>query len=398
MPIYRYNAVAMDGSKTSGRMDAASEAQLGSLLNKEGLFLTGASLTEQHVNAPKLKLQEVADFCRQLAAMLSSGITLIRAMMIIEQRDSKPHIKKIYQAVIAELQRGSTLSDAMTKQGRAFPELLISMMRAGESSGRMDITAEKMANTFDKQHKLNQKLKSATTYPIILVVMIIGVILIIFTFVLPSFFTMFDSMDELPMPTQVVIAISNFLTHYYWLLGIVIGVAAGSLWYTFRLPGPKRQLDKLKLKLPKIGGLLGTIYTGRFARTLSSLYVSGIPMIQALTITRDTIGNKYIEWQFSGVIDALGNGRTLSQSIGGVDGFEKKLFSTILIGEESGRLEQMLESTADQYDYDSEMATTRLITMLEPILICVMAGIVAFVMISVMMPIYQLYQNIGAEA
>jgi type IV pilus assembly protein PilC len=318
--------------------------------------------------------------------------------MIIEQRDAKPHIKNIYSSVIDELQRGATLSEAMIKQGKAFPDLLINMMKAGESSGRMDITAQKMAVTFDKQHKLNQKLKSATTYPIILVVMIIGVILIIFTFVLPSFFTMFDSMDELPLPTQVVIGISNFLTHYFWLLGIVVGVLAGTLWYTFRLPTPKRYLDKIKLKLPKIGTLLSTIYTGRFARTLSSLYVSGIPMIQALTISRNTIGNKYIEWQFSGVIEALGNGRTLSQALGVVDGFEKKLHSTILIGEESGRLEQMLESTADQYDYDSEMATTRLITMLEPILICVMAGIVAFVMISVMMPIYQLYQNIGAEA
>jgi type IV pilus assembly protein PilC len=387
----------MDGKKTSGRIDAASEAQLGSMLNQEGLFLTSASLAEQKEKTPKLKVPEVAEFCRQLAAMLSSGITLIRAMMIIEQRDSKPRIKKIYQAVIAELQRGSTLSEAMTKQGRAFPELLINMMKAGESSGRMDITAQKMAVTFDKQHKLNSKLKSATTYPIILVVMIIGVILIIFTFVLPSFFTMFDSMDELPVPTKVVIGISNFLTHYFWLLGIVVAVAAGSLWYTFRLPTPKRWLDKVKLKLPKIGNLLSTIYTGRFARTLSSLYVSGIPMIQALSISRDTIGNKYIEWQFAGVIDALGNGRTLSQALGVVDGFEKKLHSTILIGEESGRLEQMLESTADQYDYDSEMATTRLITMLEPILICVMAGIVAFVMISVMMPIYQLYQNIGSD-
>jgi type IV pilus assembly protein PilC len=388
----------MDGTKTSGRMDAASEAQLGNMLNQDGLFLTSASLTEQKENTPKLKLQEVADFCRQLAAMLSSGITLIRAMMIIEQRDSKPHIKKIYQSVIAELQRGSTLSEAMAKQGKAFPELLISMMRAGESSGRMDITAQKMADTFDKQHKLNQKLKSATTYPTILVVMIIGVILIIFTFVLPSFFTMFDSMDELPAPTRVVIGISNFLTHYFWLLGVIVGACAGALWYTFSLPTPKRSLDKFKLDLPKIGNLLSTIYTGRFARTLSSLYVSGIPMIQALTISRDTIGNKYIEWQFSGVIDSLGNGRTLSQALSLVNGFEQKLYSTILIGEESGRLEQMLESTADQYDYDSEMATTRLITMLEPILICVMAAIVAFVMISVMLPIYQLYQNIGVEA
>jgi type IV pilus assembly protein PilC len=389
----------MNGKKTSGRMDAANEAQLGSLLNKEGLFLTSASLSEQTIGSTKLKIPEVADFCRQIAAMLASGITLIRAMMIIEQRDTKPHIRKVYQAIIADLQRGSTLSEAMAKQGAAFPELLINMMRAGESSGRMDITAQKMAVTFDKQHRLNQKLKSATTYPIILVVMVIGVVIIIFTFVLPSFFTMFDSLgSELPLPTQIVIAISTFLTHYFWLLAIIIGAAVGAGWYLLRLPGPKRQIDKIKLRLPKIGILLSTIYTGRFARTLSSLYVSGIPMIQALTISRNTIGNKYIEWQFDGVIDALGNGRTLSQALSAVDGFEKKLHSTILIGEESGRLEQMLESTADQYDYDSEMATTRMVTMLEPILICVMAGIVAFVMISVMLPIYQLYNTIGADA
>jgi type IV pilus assembly protein PilC len=398
MPIYRYSAVTMDGAKTSGRADAASEAQLGLMLKQEGLFLTGSSLLEQNVNTPKLKLQEVADFCRQLAAMLSSGITLTRAMMIIEQRDSKPHVKKIYQAVIAELQRGSTLSEAMAKQGKAFPELLISMMKAGESSGRMDITAQKMAVTFEKRHKLNQKLKNATTYPLILIVMIIGVVLIIFTFVLPSFFTMFDSMDELPVPTQIVIGISDFLTRYLWLVAIGVVVAVGALLYTFRLPAPRRFIDRLKLGLPKVGGLMRTIYTGRFARTLSSLYVSGIPMIQALTIARGTVGNKYIEWQFAGVIDALGNGRTLSQALGAVDGFEEKLNSTLLIGEESGRLEQMLESVADQYDYDSDIATSRLITILEPILICVMAGIVAFVMISVMLPIYQLYQNIGAEA
>ncbi|MDR1495436.1 MAG: type II secretion system F family protein [Clostridiales Family XIII bacterium] len=379
-------------------MNAASEAQLGSLLNKEGLFLTSATLNEARVNMPKMKTNEVADFCRQLAAMLSSGITLIRAMMIIEQRDSKPHIKKIYQAMIAELQRGTTLSETMAKQGKAFPELLISMMRAGESSGRMDVTAHKMADTFDKQHKLNQKLRSATVYPIILVIMIVGVVLIIFTFVLPNFFSMFESMDSLPLPTRAVMGISHFLTNYYWLLGIIIGVIAGVLWYTFRQPVPKRWLHKVLLRLPKIGILLSTIYTGRFARTLSSLYVSGIPMIQALTIARNTVGNKYIEWQFDDVIDALGNGRTLSQALSGVNGFERKLLSTILIGEESGRLEQMLESTADQYDYDSEMATTRLITMLEPTLIVFMAGIVAFVMISVMMPIFQLYQNIGAGA
>jgi type IV pilus assembly protein PilC len=398
MPLYKYSAVAMDGTRMNGRMEAADESQLGSILSGDGLFLMGASPFDERKRHSKLTMPEVSDFCRQLAAMLSSGIPLIRAMMIIEQRDAKPHVKKIYQEMIAELQRGSTLSESMLKQAGTFPELLINMIKAGESSGRLDITALKMADAFGKQHKLNQKLKSATTYPIILVVMIIVVMLVIFTFVLPSFFGMFDSMGELPFPTRIVIAISNFLTHYFWLLGIAAAACAAALWYTFRLPAPRMWLDKRKLKFLKIGHLLSTIYTGRFARTLASLYVSGIPMIQALRIARGTIGNTYIEQQFDSVIDALGNGRTLSQALGSVDGFERKLHSTILIGEESGRLEQMLESTADQYDYDSEMATTRKITMLEPILICIMAGVVAFVMISVMLPIYQLYQNIGAGA
>jgi type IV pilus assembly protein PilC len=343
----------------------------------------------------KLKTAELADFCRQLAAMLSSGITLIRAMMIIARRDTKPHIKKVYEALIEDLQRGAPLSEAMAHRDRAFPELLISMIRAGESSGRMDVTALKMANTFDKKHRLDSKIKSATTYPIILIVLIVLVMIVIFTFVLPSFFDMFEGMS-LPLPTRVVLAISGFLTNHFVGLTVGVAIAAASLIALFRQPGPKQKLDRFKLKIrPKVGKLLSTIYTARFARTMASLYVSGIPMIQALNIARGTIGNKYIEKQFDEVIYDLGNGRTLSQALGKVDGFESKLYSTILIGEESGRLEQMLESVADQFDYDSEMASQRLVTMLEPILIVVMAVVVAFVMISVMMPIYQMYQNIG---
>jgi type IV pilus assembly protein PilC len=397
MPVYKYNAVAVDGSKRNGRVEAANETQLTSLLSRDGLFLLHASTSEKTTKSIKLKTPEIADFCRQLAAMLSSGITLIRAMMIIAGRDTKPHIKKVYEAVISDLQRGSTLSESMTHQGKAFPELLINMMKAGESSGRMDITATKMADQFDKQHRLDGKIKSATTYPIILVVLIVLVMIVIFTFVLPTFFEMFEDM-VLPLPTRIVIAISEFLTHNF--IGLIVGVfvaVAFLLWF-FRQPKPRRAFDHFKLKIPKIGGLLRIIYTSRFARTLSSLYVSGIPMIQALSICRSTIGNKYIEKQFDTVIGDLGNGRTLSQALAKVDGFDKKLNSTIMIGEESGRLEQMLESVSDQFDYDSEMASQRLVTMLEPILIVVMAVIVAFVMISVMMPIYQMYSSVGADA
>jgi type IV pilus assembly protein PilC len=397
MPVYKYNAIALDGTKRRGSVEAADESQLSGLLSQNGLFLVSATSKSEQKYGTKLRTREIADFCRQLSAMLASGITLIRAMQIIAQRDAKPKVKAVYEALIRELQRGATLSEAMAAQGKAFPELLVNMIRAGESSGRLDVTTQKMADQYDKQYKLDGKIKSATTYPVILIVMIVIVMIVIFTFVLPTFFEMFEGMS-LPTPTRIVLAISNFLTHHFVQFAAGVGIAVALFIAVLGMPAPKLACDHLKLKLPRIGKLLSIIYTSRFARTLASLYISGIPMIQALNVCRGTIGNKYLEQQFDGIVVALGNGRTLSQALTGVQGFDRKLLSTIMIGEESGRLEQMLDSVSDQYDYDSEMASQRLVTILEPILIVVMAAIVAFVMISVMMPIYQMYSNIGAEA
>jgi len=397
MPLYKYDAIALDGSKQNGKAEAAGMEQLAVLLRGENLFLVGAKPFEAKTAWQKLKTDELSDFCRQLGAMLSSGINLIRAMLILSQRDIKPHMKKIYDSLIEDLQRGSTLSEAMAMRGNAFPDLLINMIKAGEQTGRLDQSCEKMAQQFDKDHRLNQKIKSATMYPIILIVLIIGVILIIFTFVIPKFMDMFKGM-ELPLPTRIVMAMSDFLTSYGIIaLAVVITISA-ILMYVFRQPAPRKKLDFVKTRIPKIGKLFQTIYTARFARTLASLYVSGIPMIQALTIAQATIGNKYIESQFREVIEHLGNGRTLSQSISVIDGFETKLRSTIMIGEESGRLEHMLESVADQFDYDSEMASGRMVAMIEPVLIVVMAGIVGLVIISVMLPIFQMYQAVEGGA
>jgi type IV pilus assembly protein PilC len=397
MPIYKYSAVTLNGAKQSGSIEAASVDALTDALKNENLFLTKYSTAKVKAETRKLKISEVADFCRELGAMLSAGIMLIRAMNILTQRATlKPYIKKIYEDIILDLQRGSTLSESLAARGKAFPELLISMIRAGENTGKLDATCDKMAITYDKEYRLNGKVKQAMVYPAILVVLIIGVILIIFTFVLPQFMGLFEGM-ELPLPTKLVMGFSDFLTTYgLWVLIGVLIVAALFI-YLLQQPKPRLLFDHFKLRIPKVGQLLRTIYTARFARTLSSLYVSGISMIQALTIARTTVGNKYIDAQFDEVIEALGNGRTLSQALATVDGFESKLRSTVLIGEESGNLEKMLESVAEQYEYDAEVATQSLVTMIEPILIVIMAVIVAFVIISVLMPIYQLYGEIGAE-
>ncbi|MDR3135846.1 MAG: type II secretion system F family protein [Coriobacteriales bacterium] len=395
MPQYKYHAVTLNGSQQSGRLEAATETQLSQLLFQRGLYLTSSRLMERSRRQRKIKLGRIADFCRQLAAMLSSGITLIRAIQIIEARDELAFTKKIYANLVEELRRGSTLSESMAKQGKAFPELLVNMMRAGENSGGIDTTALKMAETYDKQNRLNSKIRSAMIYPIILLVLIVLVIIVMFAFVVPTFGEMFPEESELPLPTVIMMSISNFLLNYWYVLAGGVVALAFILTTVFRRPKPKWFWHRLKLHSPVFGKLLRIIYTARFARTLSSLYTSGIPMIQALTIGRSTIGNTYIEGQFDTVLTELGNGRALSDALSNVEGFDTKLYATVAIGEESGRLEMMLDSVADQFDYESEIATQRLVSILEPVMIVIMAVVVLLVIISVLLPIFSMYSSLG---
>ena len=303
-------------------------------------------------------------------------------------------MKECYRRLYERLQQGRELSYAMDAEGNTFPKLLIRMIRSGEISGSLDTTLERMADHYEKEHKLRGKIKSAMTYPVILFFITVAVVVLIFTLILPQFFTLFEGI-ELPAITRLMIAISNSMTSYWYiyLIGLLIIIALSGFLVT--VPSVKRGLDHFKLKIPKIGKLMKIIYTARFARTLSSLYSSGLAMINALTIGGATIGNSYLQGQFPAVIEQVRNGEPLSASIQTITGFDAKLVSTIYIGEESGNLDDMLEAVADSFDYEAEMATTRLVTFIEPVMIIIMAVIVGGIMLSVMLPIMTLYQNIG---
>lgn len=398
MPNFKYTAKNLQGQTIRGAEEAADEHALAASLRDRGLFLLNQrDITREEQNAYKLKSNEVADFCRQVGTMLGAGISLTRALNIMLQRDMKLPIKQVYAGVYKALQRGEPVSDAMAAQGRAFPELLIAMFRAGESSGQLEKNAMRMAVHYEKDHKLKNKVKSATTYPIILIVLSVLVMILVFTVILPSFFDLFEGI-ELPVYTRIVIAISNVLTNYWYVVLIVVLclAAAGSL--LLRQPKIRRGVDHLKLKLPKIGRLMKIICTARFARTLCSLYTSGMSMVGALRISADTVGNRYLSTQFENMIREVRGGRALSSAIRLVDGFDPKLASIIFVGEETGRLDDMLESVADTFDYESEEALQKLVTILEPLLIVVLAVMIGFVMVSVMVPIYTLYNNVGTLA
>lgn len=324
--------------------------------------------------------------------MLGSGVSLIRAVSILVQRERKPKLKQIYTNLYRMLQQGKTLSMAMSEQKAAFPELMINMYRSGESSGQMEKVAMTMAVQYEKDYRIQTKLRNAMIYPIILGITTILVIIAVFVKIIPQFTQLFNGM-QLPLVTVIIQGLSDFMVHYwYWMLIVVLCVIA-AVSSLLRMERVRYAVDKKKLTLWKIGELMQTIYTARFARTLCSLYSSGVTILHALTIVRSTIGNTYIASQFDQVISIVKNGGALSQAIQSMDGFDSKLASSIFVGEESGKLDAMLTSLADEFDYEAEMATQRMISFMEPAMIVVLALFVLLVMLAVLLPIYQMYQN-----
>lgn len=399
MPAYQYRAARQNGKSVKGTAQAADPAALRADLREQGIFLISCEETKDKRDTKKMKAKQLAEFCRELGMMISSGVPLIRAISIMAQRDVKPQVKKVYTDLYRDLQKGMMLSEAMAAQGNVFPDLLINMYKASESTGGMDVTSKKMAAHFEKMHKINQKAVSAAVYPIILLVVTLVVLLVVFLAVLPKFFELYEDMDA-PMPaiTQFMLGLSKGIQSHWLVILIVILVLILVIKGLIAQPKVKAVLDRKKLGIPIVGKLLRTIYTSRFARTLSSSYSSGISMINALENTRDTIGNSYIAGQFDQLISDVREGQPLSASIGKIQGIDNKLPASILIGEETGRLDSMLESIADTFDYDAEIALQRMTTLMEPVMIILMAIVIGSVMISVMLPLPTLYNAIGSGA
>lgn len=396
MPKYQYLAQNIEGKKVRGEREAASLVQLYQSLREEELFLISYREKTQETRTKRIRPGELGEFCRELGTLQQAGVPLVKAMGIIAEEEK---IKKSHRKIYAELQRlirqGVSLSDAMEAQGGAFPDLMIQMFRAAESSGKMEQTAYRMAGYYEKEHKLGTKVKNAFVYPCVLLGMIIAVLIAIFVFVLPQFEDLFNQMDTLPWNTRFVLWLSGVLTNSLLQVIIFVIVAGMLVCLIWQIPAVQIRKDKWKIHLPLVGNLMKTVYTARFARTLSSLYVSGLPILTALQAGADTVGNQYIRSQFITVLARVRSGETLSAALGDIDGFVKKFASTILVGEETGKLGIMLDSMADNLEYESEMAISRMVTLLEPLMILVMGIVVGFVMISVIMPIYGSYDVMG---
>lgn len=397
--LFRYTAKDIDGRTVRGTMEAADYDALYAQLLEQGLYPQRVSGRGADRRPRTLRPQELSDLCRQLSTLLASGVSLVRALTIISQDEGiSAGLRRVYESVLSEVRKGSSLSDALEAQ-QVFPTLMLGMIRAGEGSGRLDRVAERLAVHYEKAHQMNQQVKSALMYPMILAVLSVAVVIVIVivTFVLPQFSDLFSTMDSLPAVTLALMAFSDFMVTKWYLLLLGLAALAAALRALRRSPSVRLALDRGKLTMPVFGQLHRIICTARFARTISSLYASGLPIITALQTARDTIGNAYIASQFDAVLAQVRSGVSLSAALESVDGFQRKLCSSIAVGEETGQLDSMLDSIADSMEYDAQQASRRMMTILEPMLIVLMAFVVGFIIIAVMSPIIGSYSAIESS-
>lgn len=396
MAQFKYKARTLDGKVIKGIMNVADDTELQQKLHEQDAFLLNDKEMKNAKGVKQFKPKVLADFSRQLGTLIASGVTLVRALNIIASGEAVSQKQRgIYEDLLRQIRQGIALSDAMEAQNGAFPPLMIYMYRSAETSGNLDKVSMQMAEHYEKSHKLNSKISSSMTYPKILGIMVVAVVLILTKFVLPQFEELFAQMEELPLSTRILMGFSDLLqNHWIIVLVVVILLIVGVRALLF-IPKVRLQWHRFKLKVPLFGKLQKTICTSRFARTLSSLYSAGIPIVSALQIARKTIGNDYIDAQFDQVIPFVRAGNNLSDGLDLVDGFVRKLSDSIRVGEETGSLDTMLSSTADFMEYDADMAIAKMVSYVEPIMLLVMGVIVAFVMVSVFSALYGSYDSIA---
>lgn len=396
MPEYKYQAQDSKGKVIKGKAEAYDETDLQKRFHESGLLLLEAKPVKKQMALKPLKKPRLADFTRQLGTLIKSGVTLIKAIEIIANDESiNDYERQLYLRLRDRIVQGVALSTVMEELEPAFPPLLIFMIRAAETSGTLDVTCLRLADQYTSESQLEQTAKNSLTYPKILSVLIVIVVAILFGYVLPQFEDIFSTMPELPLPTRILMGISDFVVQRWYVLIIVVGLGFIIGKMIIKIPAVKLTIDHIKV-MGKWGKLTKVIYSARFARTMSSLYSSGIPIHSCIEISKSTIGNKYIEAQFEEVEKKVSGGMPLSSALNDVNGFVAKLSATIKVGEETGMLGNMLESVADDLDFYSRQALLKLTSYIEPVMIVVMAASVGFIMIAIIQPIYQSYQTIGA--
>jgi type IV pilus assembly protein PilC len=398
MLTFRYTArEPSTGQYIKAEVQADNEQAAAGLIRKEGLVPLDIKLADKAATGlsgrfKHVKARDKVLFSRQLATLINAGLPLIQSLRTVGQQTTSKPLKVVINDVINDVEAGSALSISMAKHPEVFNQVYVSLIAAGEASGTLDKALDRLAIQQEKDADLVSKVRGAMVYPIIVLFVMGGVLGFMLVKVLPQVQVLYDGLPgaNLPLITRILLTISNFTVHYWWVVLIVLAVGAffGTRWA--RTLGGKRFIDKAKMKMPPLGSLFMKMYMARFARTGTTLVASGVPLIQMLEITSAAVNNMHISLSIKKAIEKVKGGKALSDSLQNDPNFLQLVPNMIRIGEQSGSLEQMLDKVAEYYEKEVDNEVKSISTIVEPVLMVVL-GVVAFIIVAaVLLPIYGL--------
>jgi type IV pilus assembly protein PilC len=401
---YDYEALDAAGKRTKGKVEATTDSAAAAALRAQGvmplkLTESGRGL-QKEINVPgfgnRVTVRDLAVLARQFATMTSSGLSLLRSLAILEEQTPKPKLAQALRDVRRDIESGTSLSGALAKQDRIFPRLMIAMIAAGETGGFLDQALDRIAVNFEKDANLRGKIKSAMTYPMLVVGFSILMLVAVLVFIVPVFEHMFANLGgKLPLPTQILVTISHQI---WWILPITVaGVIAFVSWFRKKLhddPAWRLGFDKFKLRLPVFGTLFTKIAISRFARNLGTLLHVGVPVLQALDIVGATTGNAVIAEAMKDVGRSVRDGQTMSAPLERHPIFPAMVTNMMQVGEETGQMSAMLDKVSDFYDHEVEAATDSLTAAIEPVMVVLMGAIIGAMVVCLYLPMFTIYQHI----
>jgi len=397
---YKYKAMKIGGEVIEGMMMGNSIEEVAQMLRSNQSYPISIDPYKKAGSKEisfdrKVNSKDLSFFCRQMNAMLNAGSTILRCLDIMRRQLENKKLREAVADMHGEVQKGKLLSQAMLDHPKIFPDLMIYMIESGELSGTLDSILHRLANHYEKEAKLKNKIKSAMVYPIILIILCIVVVIFLVTFILPTFVGMFtNSGVALPLPTRMLLAFSHYLNNNAMMITIAIGVIFLLFAQYFSTELGRKSYHRSLLRLPVLKGLNIKILTARFARNLSTLLSSGVPLLTALDNVSSVIGNMVVAEEIMRYREEIQKGSELHQVVRDGHLFPPMLDNMMEIGKESGALDTILEKTADYYDDEAEQALQRLVTMFEPAMIIFLAVIVGFIVISMAMPMFDMVQTI----
>ena len=399
MPTYTFKGRNRLNEMVVGERIAANRSALEMMLRREQIILTAAREKGREIGFPKIggekvKHKELALFTRQFSVMLDAGLPLVQCLEILAQQQENKSFQKVLLQTRSDVEAGMTLADSMAKHPRVFNPLYTNMVAAGETGGILDIILQRLSTYLEKMVKLKSDVRSALIYPVAVIVIAIAVITVIMIVVIPAFKAIFEGLlgpgEGLPLPTQIIVAISQFMASYWWLIAFVIGIIVFGLKTYYKTPGGERVIDKLLLALPILGALLIKITIARFARTLSTLLSSGVPILESLDITAKTAGNVIVAEAILKVRSGIEQGQTIVEPLKASKIFPTMVSQMIGVGEQTGALDAMLSKIADFYEQEVDAAVANMLALMEPAIILFLGISIGGIVIAMYLPLFTL--------